>query len=273
MAPKLQPGVFYGTRSKTGEIGSFTLTEYEFGPRRDSPKHSHEQTYLSLVLNGCWRETYANRVRERQPFSLTIHPAGELHAQQLVSGRARAFNVELADDWLRRLGGYSAAFRQPTEIEGGAPAWQMLRLYAEFQHLDAHSPMIIEGIILETVGELRRDVRNSADRRLPPWLLRARDILHTRFPERLSVACVAAQVRVHPVHLARTFRRQWKCTVGEYLRQRRLQYACGELIASDRPLAEIALAAGFVDQSHLSRHLRRFTGRSPAAFRRDVRAR
>jgi transcriptional regulator GlxA family with amidase domain len=34
------------------------------------------------------------------------------------------------------------------------------------------------------------------------------------------------------------------------------------------PLSEIALAAGFSDQSHLARHFRRLTGMSPSLARR-----
>jgi AraC family transcriptional regulator len=49
--------------------------------------------------------------------------------------------------------------------------------------------------------------------------------------------------------------------------------AARELAETDAPLAEIALAAGFADQSHFSNVFRRETGLSPSAFRRAVRTR
>jgi transcriptional regulator GlxA family with amidase domain len=45
------------------------------------------------------------------------------------------------------------------------------------------------------------------------------------------------------------FRRHYRCSVGDDLRQLRLDYAAQELTPSDKSLAEIAAAAGFYDQS------------------------
>jgi AraC family transcriptional regulator len=39
------------------------------------------------------------------------------------------------------------------------------------------------------------------------------------------------------------------------------------LALTDLPLSDIALAAGFFDQSHLTRHLREFAGVTPAEYR------
>jgi AraC family transcriptional regulator len=75
------------------------------------------------------------------------------------------------------------------------------------------------------------------------------------------------------VTLARTFRRTFGCTVGEYLRRLRIERAAEQLVSGDLPLAEIALAAGFADQSHFSNVFRRRTGVSPSAFRREARGR
>jgi AraC family transcriptional regulator len=41
------------------------------------------------------------------------------------------------------------------------------------------------------------------------------------------------------------------------------------LVESDDPIAAIALAAGFADQSHLTRALKARTGLTPAVYRRE----
>jgi AraC family transcriptional regulator len=51
-----------------------------------------------------------------------------------------------------------------------------------------------------------------------------------------------------------------------------VEYACRQLSTSALPLAEIALAAGFTDQSHLTRVFRRQTRMTPSEFRRASRA-
>ena len=73
--------------------------------------------------------------------------------------------------------------------------------------------------------------------------------------------------------LARGFRKAYGCSVGAYLRRLRLARAAERLAESEYTLAEIALEAGFADQSHFSNLFRRETGVSPSAFRRSVRPR
>jgi AraC family transcriptional regulator len=57
---------------------------------------------------------------------------------------------------------------------------------------------------------------------------------------------------VHPVYLARVFRRRHGCSVSEYLRALRLEEA-GRLVLQGAPLAQAAYAAGFADQAHFTR--------------------
>jgi hypothetical protein len=58
------------------------------------------------------------------------------------------------------------------------------------------------------------------------------------------------------------------CSVGDYVRQLRVEDACRRLATLDAPIVEIALAAGFTDQSHFTRTFQRLRGLTPAEFRR-----
>ena len=141
-----------------------------------------------------------------------------------------------------------------------------MRLYREFRLMDAVSPLAIEGLVLEILAEL---VRLTASSRLPPWLLRARELIHDRFQENLGLADIAAAVGVHPVYLASTFRRHFRRTIGDYQRQLRVEFACKQLATGLTPLAEIALAAGFADQSHFARVFKRHLGMTPGTYRKQ----
>jgi transcriptional regulator GlxA family with amidase domain len=75
-----------------------------------------------------------------------------------------------------------------------------------------------------------------------------------------------------PDHFVQVFRSALGCTPHQYLVQCRLRHA-RELIASEShrwSLAEIALAAGFFDQAHLTRHFRRAFGQSPGQWRQQT---
>jgi AraC family transcriptional regulator len=101
----------------------------------------------------------------------------------------------------------------------------------------------------------------------PSWLVEAREILHARFNESLSLAEIAGAVKVHPVYLATEFHRRYRWTVGDYVRQLRIQRAVQELRSLNSPLAEVALNAGFSSQSHFCRVFKRFVGVTPGQYR------
>lgn len=139
--------------------------------------------------------------------------------------------------------------------------------------MDAAAPLAIEGLLLELVASASRmrDQNGSAGR--PRWLDDARDRIHVELAARPSLTGLAQSVGVHPVTLARAFRRAFGCTVGEYVRRLRIERATRLLADTDLPLAKIALTEGFSDQSHFSNLFRRHTGLSPFQFRQAVRPR
>jgi AraC family transcriptional regulator len=153
------------------------------------------------------------------------------------------------------------------------PAAIARRVYQEFRRMDDAAPLAIEGLLLELLAVLSRRRSEDLPEGSAPWVGEARDLLHADITSRPTLAELAEAVGVHPVTLARTFRRTFGCTVGEYLRRLRIERAAEQLVSGELPLAEIALVAGFADQSHFSNVFRRHTGMSPSAFRREARGR
>jgi AraC-like DNA-binding protein len=86
----------------------------------------------------------------------------------------------------------------------------------------------------------------------------------------LEVLAEIAQLSVH--HFARAFRQSLGIPPHNYIVQRRVEHAQQLLRNTDLPLSEIAIVAGFTDQSHLSRHFRTITGVSPSLARHGFRA-
>jgi AraC family transcriptional regulator len=160
-----------------------------------------------------------------------------------------------------------------TDFQSGDTIWLTTRLYREFRRLDIASPLAMQGLVLELLAQTTRSGDSIKRRRPPHWLPQVRDLLHDRFPERLVLEEIAGAVGVHPVHLCRVFRQAYGCTLGDYLRNLRIEFASRRLATSSAPLAEIALAAGFADQSHFTKAFRRATGMTPAAWRRHFRSR
>jgi transcriptional regulator GlxA family with amidase domain len=85
----------------------------------------------------------------------------------------------------------------------------------------------------------------------------------------LEVLAEIAQLSVH--HFARAFRQTLGIPPHNYMVQRRVEHAQQLLRSTDLPLSEIAIVAGFTDQSHLARHFRTITGVSPSLARQGFR--
>ena len=97
---------------------------------------------------------------------------------------------------------------------------------------------------------------------------RARAALHTD-PE-LSLDELAALAGWSPWHLSRTFHRVTGTTLRAYRLRLRVRRVLDALAGGDDPagLAELARQAGFADQAHMTRAVRREIDLAPAAVRR-----
>ncbi|HEY7543310.1 MAG TPA: helix-turn-helix transcriptional regulator, partial [Blastocatellia bacterium] len=141
-----------------------------------------------------------------------------------------------------------------------------LRIHRELRLMDGASALAIEGLMLETLAAVARHSFLSSPPQ-PRWLREAHDLLRESYKEQMSLSCIAQAVGVNAAHLAATFHKHYRCTVGEYLRRLRLEHAARELMHSERTIADIAAEAGFYDQSHFTRTFKRFFGTTPSAVR------
>ena len=102
---------------------------------------------------------------------------------------------------------------------------------------------------------------------LPPALLAARDHLNEHFAQPVAIADLADLAGCSTQHLHLLFRRHLGTTPHQWLLDRRLRETKERLLASRKPLAEIAAAAGFTDAATLCRAFRRAMGTSPGTWR------
>jgi AraC-like DNA-binding protein len=87
--------------------------------------------------------------------------------------------------------------------------------------------------------------------------------------DKLRLADLSRAVGVSPISLAEGFRRAFACSVGDYLRRKRVERAIEMLVGSDKSLGEIADGTGFCDQSHFVRVFKAQVGMTPSRYRRN----
>ncbi|MFC8730906.1 AraC family transcriptional regulator [Luteimicrobium sp. NPDC057192] len=86
-----------------------------------------------------------------------------------------------------------------------------------------------------------------------------------------GVAAVAEALGVTTAHLVRSFTRSYGLPPHQYVLGRRLDLARHRLLDGE-PAVQVATAAGFYDQAHLTRHFRRFLATTPGRFQAGRRA-
>ena len=97
------------------------------------------------------------------------------------------------------------------------------------------------------------------------------DYIHSNIDRPLGVDEVAAAAQQTWSHFPRLFRKSTGMSPYQFVIRVRLEQALGLLRDSRLPLAEVALRAGFADQSHLCRWMRRAYGASPKKLLESVR--
>ncbi len=232
----------------------------------DFDTHVHEEAYLCLVRDGGYDEWLPGTTRRSVTVGADlIYPQGSRHAVR--TGSQGAHVLHIADPSGRGWTGAVDPFRIGL-------LWQIA---ASVGRLDGSLADDADRLHLESlVIELRCDrdpVRDPSERTpgpldgIPKWLDRVRARLREDYRAPVSLQELAKEVGRHPAHVTRAFRRRCGMTPGEYLRRIRVAAALGLIRQSSEPLSRVALSAGFTDQSHMNRWVRRYVGVTPGALR------
>ena len=104
-----------------------------------------------------------------------------------------------------------------------------------------------------------------------PREARAKEMLHSRIDGNISIADIADACNLSRSYFTHAFRETTGQTPLQWLIAQRLARARTLLMEFERPIAEIATACGFADQSHFTRVFARSMGTPPGTWRREAR--
>ena len=93
------------------------------------------------------------------------------------------------------------------------------------------------------------------------------EFIDDNIDRRISVDLLAGLANLSVCYFVRAFKQSMGITPHDYLIRRRVERTKQLLSGTEMPLSEIALAAGFADQSHFARRFRQHVGMSPRDYR------
>lgn len=237
--------------------------DYAYGPHTFSDYHEDKSPRISIVLRGHLSERVGNCEEWASPLSVVIKPADAKHANRYGPKGARVISIlPRQHHWCNE---YDAGFMDRWQwFHGHTHAAAVTRflsaLAAEPNLPDCASPLI------ELIADLSPPVLDKPATP-PSWLSRIAEQLRDECDTVLRIQQLAETAEVHPVYLARAFRRYYGCSPKQFQHAFRLRRAIQQL-AEPMPLVQVALDNGYADQSHFSRHLKAETGKSPGNMRR-----
>lgn len=263
-------GAFYGLMDRQVQLPGLEISVLNADPHRVVERHSHTEAHFVFVLDGLYISTAIHATPVSDGRALIFNPAGTTHRDRfeargrVMSGQFLTVSIaaELMDaaHYVNGLAARAVALRSHEVLSLAE------RLAGELRSGGSDAGLRRESLALTLLTEVATS-QESASRDAPSWLAIACAQLDDALGSELSIGEIARVAGVHPVHLARVFRRFMGVSPGDYLRQRRLEHARTLLRATSRPMTEIALSCGFVDQSHFTTAFRRAYRVTPGMYR------
>lgn len=263
------------------DLGDVQLLRADFQTHRFE-RHVHDELVIAVTESGAGGFLSRGTRDIASPDAVAVFNPGEPH-EGGVFDAARGWRyraIYLGPRVLARLG---------TDIAGRSDHVPYVHRNAIVDSHLARIVAIAHAALEETKTRLTREVhlasvyehlyvRHGQAARSTPTVTPARarvgralDVMRTRFAEDLSLHDLAAAADLSPFHFIRAFRRELGMPPHGYLMQIRLRQARARLAAGEPP-ASAAVAAGFSDQSHLTKHFKRSFGVTPAHYAAAVNA-
>lgn len=246
------------------------VSEQVYQPGLRQPRHAHAETTVTIVIGGSLRERVGRTDEIARPLSVVVKPGGTEHADEFGPDRTRTLQIALTGADATNAAAWERTLRTWRWTHAGPAVRSFLALLRVVRSAgskpESERAGDVECAAHDVLAALcvQPDHRHSSP---PRWLATVREALDDVGPTSRRVRALAASAGVHPVYLARQFRRFYGCSVTEHLQQRRLQATAHLVASSGDPLSLVSYSAGFADQAHMCRVFRAHTGVTPGTFR------
>jgi len=252
-------------------VPGFEISEEIYESNQTLQAHTHTYPHVIVVFDGEIHERAGDDVRRLDRSHIVYFPGG-LHHTVRFEKRSLLLSIETKAEREATVHELFRNVRRFTAIPGGELLPLTTRIRDEIRRSGLNSKVALEGLALELMAYAARQMEGQGASRVSRVALDAKAIVDRRYSSRIGLSEIAEEIGTSPVRLAEAFKRGYDCTVGDYIRRKRVQHAVEMLVNTGRPLGEIALEAGFCDQPHLVRVFKSFTGTTPARYRRAHRS-
>ncbi|MBB3221137.1 AraC family transcriptional regulator [Pseudoduganella umbonata] len=232
-------------------------------------KHSHETFSIGSITGG--ESVYLNgRVREHVGAgTVVLMNPGDVHACNPLGEQPWSYRMFHVDSrWLAAAQGRDA-FQPYAAAASHAPGLfaRLEALYATC--IDAAAGTLEKhGAALDFFTSMHDTLQPAPAAPLPDHQVRrAAEYLRAHRAGNPTLDDLCGATGLSPSYLIRAFKARYGMTPHAWLVDCRIQY-CREQLRRGRPIADVALEAGFADQAHLQRAFKRHVAATPGQYRK-----
>lgn len=245
------------------------------------PRHGHDHYVICLIEQGVQSFTHKGTKYVTPPSGLILINPGVVHTGEPAS--ERGFQMRSIYPTLAHM---QTAVHQLTGRHNAIPYFRDVRLddpaathsvWALHEALSQNGdPLEVESRFIATLAQLIKrfgEVR-PVERPLGQEhtaVQQAKAYLEDHFDQPISLSDLADHVALSPYYLLRVFHAEVGLPPHAYLQDVRVRRA-QRLIELGQPLADVALAVGFSNQSHLTRRFKRTVGVTPGHYAGQIQA-
>lgn len=250
---------------------------YTAGSLEPLPKHSHQEYQLGISFN-CQGEYFYRGAYHSIPIgNLSIIHSGEVHSpsqRTYLPKPATFWMMHVEPDLFQEVALEIA--QKPTNLPFFTkPVLRDRHLISLFQHLcialetDA-TRIVRDCLVLDFFSCLiahQTKLIPKSYQTVKPAIARVCDFLQAHYRENISLAELAKISGLSRFYLSRLFSREMGISLSAYQMQIRIDHA-KKLLAKEIPIAQVASAVGFCDQSHFGCYFKRLLGTTPGNYQK-----
>ena len=251
----LLPTKYFGKIKEIRSLKNYHLSFSYHNAEGEIPKHTHMNPYFSLNLGAAYLEKNSFNKKIIESGNVILRPSNYEHQNTFTKELGLCLNIEVT----------STSNYEVLELFKKKnihfSCFEFLKILTNT--FDNYNDNELDCLITETLLE-KLDIKST--NKIPSWYIQIISKVRDDYSSSISLSSLADLVSLHPNYLARKFKKISGTTLGDYIRNVRLENACLDLYSNKR-LTDISLETGFYDQSHFSNTFRAAFNMSPKELR------
>lgn len=264
----LTKGSYYGSMHAEQLVNEILLSEYDYLAER-TDWHFHENPYFMYILHGNLFDVNKKCKTTCPSGSFLLLNWQEPHFNSKESTHARGFHIEFERNWFKKNNIDIDLWEGSKLIKNPRLHHILAKIYAEFRYADIYSNISCELLVAELCENIEKERVYQVDKN-PAWLHSLVEIVY-QSNEPFDLKSLSDELAIHPGHLSRSIPKYLSTTLGDYIRQIKIKKSIDFILASPKPLSDIAFDCGFSDQSHFTRTFKYYMSMTPKEFKKKSR--